>query len=647
MEYPTGVKPVQVTDKDWLQVERYVKGELDKRKTDKFRKIHEAVWKEVDRQVYMEPMKVVRQDAEKNDWHNVIELGELAKASELITEDAMRLAFPDSRAWFEPHVELQPKLDPQTGGNTATSQKEQVFMDGALRALMAQQHLDFGLKSRVSLSIKEALHHGSYVIEVRNESAMMSHGDGGISSISAPVWVPHSMWNSYPDLSPSIMGSGLFYQGSMILIEYMPKWKLEDTANKGIESGWMPAQIKKVKKRTNTNKDSETEDVELIKYFGDCVIRKKGESDIYLPNSKIILANDTLVYYAPNDLPFPNIIYGGYEKLDVRDPYYTSPLIKLSPMHKVASVLTNQYLNSVALRVEPPILYDGNDPAFVANGGPQLIPGWKGATKGKAEWKALEVGDPKFALQGLQLTLDQIRSGTSSDSARAYPDKTDKTATEIKAGQMRGEVRVVGFVTKLEYTLKVFLHMQHEINKKYMDQYSFYNPEMDAPDFMRVAKEELPQNVRFDVVGSRGILGEDERSQKVSVVTAFASQNPLFAPLLKPIEILLEQYRDAGVKNPERWLNVPNDELETIKQQIDKQYQQHIQELQQQVMELEKQLAITKAVNDAKVTEASIHASIKGELAQLMAGVQAQMESIHAGLKIQEHNAKMENAKST
>lgn len=636
------VKKRRISDKDWNNVQEHVKKEYNKRKTDTFRKLHELIWKEVDRQVYMKsPEYRKNEPQEKNDWHSSIELGELAKVSEIVTADVMRLAFPDNRSWFETHIELPPTLNIQTGEMKPPDEDQQKFSDGSLRALMAQQHLDFGHQQRVELSVKETLHHGGFVAEARKESALMVHDGTGIQSISAPVWVPHSMWNCYPDPSPSVIGTNMFYTGSMIIVEYKPRYKLEDDCYRG-GPGWMPQNLKKVSKRNNKNKDVDTEDVELVKYFGDCVIKREDE-DIYLPNSKIILANDVIVFYAPNDLPFPPTIYNGYEKLDVRDPYYVSPLIKLSPMHKVATTILNKFIDSIALATEPPTLYDGNDPAFVQNGGPVYAPGWKGPTKSLGNVKNLETGDPNAALAGFKLIVEQIKQGTTAD---VIPEGSDKTAKEIRAREARSEVRVINFVAKLEFSLKTFLYMQHEINKKYMTMYTFYNPEMDAPDFMRIEGKDLPPSARFDVIGSRGILGEEERSQKMSMVVAFASGNPLFAPLLKRVDILKEMFQDAGQKSPERFINIPDDEMQQVEQEISAQYEEALKQAEAQIFELQKKLAISQAVNGAKIEEAQIKASVQADLAKFKADVQAQLDSIQTGLKIAESKAKQENVKN-
>lgn len=632
------IKKRRITVDDWRLVEEFVKSEFKKRSQDTFRKAHERIWKEVDRQVAMKPLRAVSMEKQKADWHNVIELGELAKASEIITADVRRLIFPTTRSWFEAHCEMPPQLDEATGQNIAPSQKTQEFVDGAVRAFMCQQHLDFGFKDRFDLSVKEALHHGSFVVEIRAEDAMLVHSGTGIESRRAPVWHPHSMWNCWPDPSPSVIGANMFYNGSMIIQEYVPLAVLKLMASS--QDGWMSAQIPKVTRRKNKNKDIETEDVQLLKFYGDISIRRQ-DGDIYLPNSKVILANDILVFYQPNSLPYLPIIYGGYERMDVRDPYYTSPLIKLAPMHKMASTLSNRYLDAVDLKTEPPIVYDANDPDFVQNGGPVIAPGAKVATRGLSKYEAIQVGDPSFALQGLQLVLDRISQGTSVDAVRSGAGTSvDQTATESRLKQARGEIRVVDFVDKLEFALRKFLYMAHQINKNTLDvSYAYYNPEMEAPDFMRMTKEALPENVQFEIVGARGVLGEEERAQKMTVITSWAANHPMFAPLLRPIDLLMEAYQDAGVKNPERFLKTTespelaqaNEQMNQLQQQA----QQIISQLQQEIQSLKSQNELKAAESARKLDIEEYKVERTAEIEAWKAETQALIDAYVADTKTQ------------
>ena len=90
----------------------------------------------------------------------------------------------------------------------------------------------------------------------------------------------------------------------------------------------------------------------LTKWYGDLVI-ERGDGDMYFPNSKAILANGVIVYMSPNELPYPSIIYTGYQRQDVRDPYYTSPIIKQSPMQKFTTIMANKFADATELKVEP------------------------------------------------------------------------------------------------------------------------------------------------------------------------------------------------------------------------------------------------------------------------------------------------------
>ncbi len=223
------IKKRKITKKDWEKCAEFIRGELDSRKNQKFRKAHEAIWKEIDRQINMKPMKRYSKGREIDpEWRSVMELGELAKASEIITADVMRLTFPTNRSWFEAHSEIEGQMTEQ--GTSGVDPKSQDYVDRAYRSMLVAQHMDFGLKGRYELSVKEALHHGSYVSEIRWENRLRVHDGSGIEQVSAPVWVPYSMWNSYPDPSPSVIGTDLFYTGSMILVDYAPLYVLKEMA---------------------------------------------------------------------------------------------------------------------------------------------------------------------------------------------------------------------------------------------------------------------------------------------------------------------------------------------------------------------------------------------------------------------------------
>ena len=587
MNAPKEIRKRRVGAKDWARVEEFLKNELARRKDSEYRRVHEAIWTEVDRQIAMKPMKRMARGQEIVDWHSTVEIGELAKASEVLTADVRRMLFPHSRAWFDPHSEIEDREN--------VPAEVQHYVDGSLRSLMGQQHMDFGFKARVEMSIKEALHHGSFVAEARMESRQKFYEGSKVENISAPVWVPHSMWNCYPDPSPSVFGTDMFYDGAMMIVKYMPHHVIKELRGDGyMNLDDIPGDKKK--------------DVEVVTYYGDLFI-DRNDGDIFLPNCKAMTANGKIIYYAPNELPFSPVIFGGYERQDIRDPYYTSPIVKLSPMQKLGSVMINKFIEAIALRTEPPIVYDGNDAYLVQSGGPVIAPGYKNATKGPANYKEITVGDPTWAASGLETAIRQIQEGTGVNAIRAGGMSSDRqTATEVIKVSQGGEVRTVDFVDKLETQgLRPFLYMQHALNKKNMPGYSFFNDAMDAPDFMRANRDDLPENVHFEVVGSKGLLGEEQRTQRTSQVTAFASGNPLFAPLLKPDAILKEMYQDAGNKNPERFMQQQQGEDPRL-QQVMQQAQQAVQQLQAKIQELEskQQLEMAKLQTQTQVKQAEL-----------------------------------------
>ena len=605
----------KITKKDWKTVEQFVKDELHDRETSDFRKSNEKKWKEVDRQLRMEPLQRVSVDGKPlgPGWHSEIELGEIAKVSEIISADTMRITFPAERDWFDPHIEM-----PESEEEDA--EPRQTIADNTVRSLLAQQHQDFSFDTRVELSVKESLHHGSFVVEAEWYEDMMVMDGSKVKRIGAPVWTPLSMWNCYPDPSPRSTAQNMFYNGSMIVISYMPRHKLK--MQKG--DGWFPSRYKDIPEDEHQIGDDgekrTTKHLKIITYHGDVVIDRKSSEDIYLPNSKVILANGVLVYWNSNILPYPSIIYGGYEKQDPRDPYFTSPIIKIAPRGKMASILANEYLDALHLNYEPPIVYDGNDPAFAQNGGPKIHPGASVASKGGADFKQVLIGDPDSARQGLEMILRSMQEGTGVSSIRTgVPSSDRQTAFEVNKIAQGGEVRTVDFIRKLNGALRTFLYMQHALNLKKMKEYTFYSDDMSSKDFIRVTGEDYKKVpvIHFDVVGAKGILGEEQRMMRQMQVTQFASQNPIFAPLIEPKAgpLLLAMYKDAGTKNPERFVSTGNEQEDPRLQQM------------QQVME-EMQAALQQAEDDNQVKMAALEQKREESLAKLEQAQEAKMADV-------------------
>src|SRR5258708_35472736 len=209
-------------------------------------------------------------------------------------------------------------------------------------------------------------------------------------------------------------------------------------------------------------------------------------------------------------------------------------------------------MDGVELHIEPPIVYDGNDPDFVLNGGPSIYPGSKTSTKGQNSFSQVQIGDLKDAVSMLQFCLNEMKEKLGRPGK---PVGDRATKAEVQKSERDQEASLIDFIDKMEISLRSYLYMQHTMNLETLDTYSYYSPKMKNPDSLLAKKEDLPKEIHFEVVGARGILGEEERSQKMSVVTAFALGNPITAPLVAAQDVLVQMYQDAGVKNPERFIN--------------------------------------------------------------------------------------------
>jgi hypothetical protein len=138
------------------------------------------------------------------------------------------------------------------------------------------------------LSVKETLHHGGFVAEVEWQTMAKFHDGSKVETLGAPVWIPNSMWNCYPDSSPQVVGTDLFYRGSMIIKRNISQeaFKKGDFLNK-----------EKVLKEL-----SEGDDVELTVYYGNLFLPRKKKNGLFLPNRKTMISNDVVVFSSVNEM---------------------------------------------------------------------------------------------------------------------------------------------------------------------------------------------------------------------------------------------------------------------------------------------------------------------------------------------------------
>ena len=567
----TEIKKRKVLSRDHTHIANYITGEKKRREDSEWRQKHMLRWAEVDRQIAMEAPEVVQQD--EGDWHNAIQLGDLTDASETITADALRMSMGDK--YFIPHV-LVGEGHVQGEPIDPTQQRS---INGVIRNFMVQQQKDFGLRSRIKLGIKEILHHGSVVAVMGTQRMFKFEGGSSPRHLVAPAPTIYSMWNCYPDSSPYVMGTELFYKGSMIIEEWMP---LQEALQ---VQGW----INKDKLQEAHGKRDLTDHISVLHYYGD-IFLKRHDGNVLFPNRHTVVSGGVFLESTVNPTPYSPVIYMGYERDDIRDPYFTSPIVKRAPMGKFATHMANRTMDAVDIQVEPPVQYDSQDNTLRGKG-PQLHPGAKIGTRGGTGIEVLDIGDPGIGLAALQWAKQQMQEGTTVDAIRkGVSPGTEQTATEIVRTEQRAEVREVEFASVLEeHLLLPILVMQHDINKRSLTTYEFYNDEPHTPDYMTMRKGDLPDSIIFEVVGSRAILGEQERNNRFAQVVALASQNEFLAQTTDWLEVSRQMWNDSKQKDPERFVREEEEAEDPRLAALQQQAQEQMQQLQQQLQQAQQE----------------------------------------------------------
>ena len=609
---------------DYEYIADYVKQQLGERKGLKERARHEVLWKEVDRQVRMEPMERTSKDPDE-EWRSALELGDLSTACEVLSADVLRLIFPQDRSWMQAHIQLEmerlaarEEIEFGEKPSKKMMRKIQTKADAELRALMTQQHTDFGMRARVELSVKEALKHGSFVAEILWQENQQYKMGGVFESAASPVWIPHSMWNCYPETLE--LGTDLMYSGSMII-----------TSEKTGE--WVMRQKNFINLKTFQGRNTKPSNpVEIMTYYGDITVKRRTD-DIFLPNMRIRVAEGTVIQAEPmNNI---SIVFSGYDRIDVRDPYFMSPLVKYSPNQKLTTIIANRFLDNVELKLEPPVVYNGNDAMLVKQGGPRMYPGAKSPTKGGTQdFKQVDIGDPSWAIPAVQFFKSEIQEGTGVSSARSGAQRqADRvTATQIEQEAQGAEIRTIDFVGKIEKGIRAYLYIQHELNKDHLKKYMFYNSEMGMKDFDELSKEDLPRKVHFEIVGSKGVLMERRRSEATSAVTAFALSNEVTAGLVNAEAVLKQMYLDAGNKTPEMLLNIgdENDKLQREIAAVQAKADEIIQQMQQEMQKIGQDLVKSEQENIAGEQEMKLKnerwLTTENALREEIRALKAQME---------------------
>lgn len=522
----------RVTKSDFTTIAEFVCDEHQRRKNN--RKDFDKRCDEVDRQLRMEPdiWHKLAEDGRSIDntkkWMPEMELPLQSQTLEVLTADARRMM--EGSPWFSPHAALTDEyLEKNDFSSLITGDSNEVptlidqdAADKLVYGVLNHFHRQYDFWGHIDLINADAFKYGFGVGRARKvkKTVFMNTAKGIVSKDQMiPVLVPRSARHTYLDDSKhAMMNEGHIVGSSVIFAGTMKLKDLQMAAAKGsndpekMDGGWIPRNLK------NIEPDKHGE-VDVLEWSGDLVVPRKSGPSLFFPNVIVTVvkgqgqkAHEAVVRFRFTDLPFsPEIIFP-YHCEDVRHPYPTSPLIKGWPIQKAAADALNRLIELGALNSQPPLAYDGDDPAYASSGGPRVYPGALWPTTG--DIKAVQIGDPSSMLQVYVSLLQQYADVTGVNAPRLGAQTVSHTTAFAKEAEMsRGTVRTVDYVkSALKGPLAQWLHAAYYMGRDSLSPTDIYIEAYNG--FASVQKKNLPELVEFDVHGAGGPQEEVAKGQQ-------------------------------------------------------------------------------------------------------------------------------------
>jgi hypothetical protein len=559
---------------DWKRIGEFVMEEL--RGRAQRRSDLERRWKEVDRQIRMEPIKRLdknKKPARGTEWMPLLECPLQAQALEILCADARRLIFPEDQDFFSAHAALEDSYlerleqDQLTFGveGSVPTKGDQEGIDALLEGALHHFHRLYDIRGRIDLLNAEAFKYGTFV--ARGRLATLDKFTTDFRGRAArrqriPVLAPQSIRNTYLDDAEA----AYLHEGLMVAPSFIYSWwhtvddlmlaaKKGSTNPKNENGGWMPKEMEDIEP---VSKDKKS--IQLAEMEGDILVPRSQGPSVFLPNSIATVVfgkgGPRVIRYREREFDYRSYLVGHYHREEINSPYGTSPLIKGEPIQKAATEALNRTMAAAILNTEPPISWNPTDPHLQASGGPVIAPGevWPAHTKPVP----IEIGSPDALLRVYLVLLQQYELLTGVNAPRAGAQtKSHQTAFAVDTEQDRGQVRTVDYVRSLMFgPLQSWLHMEHDMLLRTMERQPVYIQKFDG--YLDIGKQHLPKVATFDVHGSAGPLEEREKQVRVQAGIATVLQieqvKAEMAPEsrkldLEKLQILILQ--DAGLKNAE------------------------------------------------------------------------------------------------
>ena len=574
-------KTRRFTQRDKDQLALSIRSEWEARKKRRRDSGREKLWKEVDRQVRMEPDLRLKREPNSDqplhgkEWLPELELPGQRQALEILCADARRLLFPKDRDWFNAHVRLTDEAIEELSGIRVAGDEMEVpsavmqddadkVVEGYLRWL----HSRYNLRQQVDMLNAEAYKYGGFVgrlREVRKTVYMDDSKSVKREMQTYPVFFAKSIKRVYLDDSSHRMFDEGIFQGPSIIEEYWIRDQdLMLAATRGStdpdspNGGWLPSQISKIEPDDNGS-------VHVLEMEGDIVIPRKTGRSMFLPNAIATIANSgtepRTIRLRFNSMPFSSYITTPYHVEDVHDPYGTGPLGMGSMVQMMATESGSRWWQAAALNTNPPIKFDPNDPFLAAMGGPEIYPGAKWRTTGMVE--PVQIGDLTALINAYITFTNQYADLTGVLPARLGAQTRSHTTAFAKDAELqRGASRTVDYTDSVQDDpLVQLLAKEYELGRKFSGTRSFYIKEFGG--FVDIEARQLPDTVEFEVLGSAGPLDEQQRDARkqaafltVIQLEQLKTQLPAAAEMVRNMQ--QEILKDAGVVDTSQFLTQPS-----------------------------------------------------------------------------------------
>lgn len=535
------VKPKRRFDaRDWSFIVEYVISEHERRKTA--RADRERHWKEIDRQIAMEPDLAFKklpsgQLDVKKVWMAEMELPLQAQALEVLTADADRMLFPDAGPWFRAHAEMTDEYlrgadfqavvqgDEAEVPSAINQDNADKLVEGYLLHLFRQ----YDLRTRMKRVNAESFKYGMGVARARMETKnVYIHEARGVrkETQKIPVLVPVSIKNLYLDTPMASMHSAQMFGDAHIAEDWIKLENLQVAANKGSndpsnpEGGWMPKNIKGMV----ADRDGY---IHILELEGDIVVPRETVRSVVIPGAIVTVAvggampggevSRAVVRFRFRKHPFSSYLLFPYHYEDVTNPYPASPLMKGRPLQIMAVDALNRLMDAGALKNAPPISYDKTDQHFAATGGPEVFPTAMWGSSDPNSIKAhMEIGGDQAALASvLTLGLNFYAELTGVLPGRVGAQTVSHTTAFAKDAELqRGATRTVSYARQIgNGPIARWLDMAYRMGRETIgrDPVSFF---IDAyGGFVEVPKDMLPERAIFEWFGAGGPSEEAQKKQ--------------------------------------------------------------------------------------------------------------------------------------